>query len=238
MDLGYVAIMSSALLVGAWVRHRTVDPLPLPRLQRIGLVLGAVIGGTLGAKIPFLAMDWDGFLRGTAWLSDGRTLTFGLVGGYLGVEIAKLSMGVSIKTGDSFAVPLASAVAVGRLGCFYAGCCFGAAAPSWMPGVDFGDGVARHATQLYEAVFHALAAVALYRLGQRGRFERQRVKLYILAYCVYRFFTEMIRPEPRLALDLTLYQWATIAFVPLFGVLWWLDRDRDADLRDEDRGRA
>lgn len=221
MDLGYVAIMSSAFGVGWWVRRRTVEPLPLPRLQRFGLVLGAVIGGTLGAKIPFLAMDWDGFVSGTAWLSDGRTLTFGLVGGYLGVELAKISMGVKIKTGDSFAVPLASAIAVGRLGCFYAGCCFGAPV-SW--GVDFGDGVPRHPTQLYEAAFHAIAAVVLHQLGKRGRFERQRVKLYILSYCVYRFFTEIIRPEPRLALDLTLYQWATLAFVPLFAILWWLDR--------------
>lgn len=221
IDVGYIAIMSSAFGVGWLVRRKTVEPLPLPKLQRLGLVLGAVIGGTLGAKVPFLAMDVDGLLSGSGWLSDGRTLTFGLVGGYLGVELAKLAMGVTIKTGDSFAVPLAAAVSVGRLGCFYAGCCFGVPV-AW--GADFGDGIARHPTQLYEASFHAIAAVVLYRLGQQQRFERQRVKLYIMSYCVYRFFTEFIRPEPRMALDLTLYQWATLAFIPLFALLWWLDR--------------
>lgn len=224
MDLGYVAIMSGALGVGWWVRRATVEPLPLKRLERLGLVLGALIGGTLGAKIPWLVMDYEGLLTGTVWFSDGRTLTFGLVGGYLGVEITKLALGIRIKTGDSFAVPLAATIAVGRLGCLYAGCCFGIA--SQLPwAVDFGDGVARHPTQLYEAVFHASAAFVLHRLGAAGRFERQRVKLYIISYCVYRFVTELIRPEPHLSLGLTLYQWATLAFIPLFGLLWWLDRE-------------
>jgi phosphatidylglycerol:prolipoprotein diacylglycerol transferase len=223
VDLGYLLIMSSAVGVGAVVRRWVGPTLPLPSLSRLAIVLGAIIGGALGAKIPWLFMDPEGMVDGTAWLSDGRTITFGLVGGYFGVEVAKLAAGVKTKTGDSFAVPLAASIAVGRLGCFWAGCCFGIeTALPWA--VDFGDGVSRHPTQLYEAAFHAAAALILYELGRRRLFERQRIKLYFIAYFAYRFVTEWIRPEPELGLGLTLYQWSSLAFIVLFVALFRLDR--------------
>ncbi|RLB51505.1 MAG: diacylglyceryl transferase, partial [Deltaproteobacteria bacterium] len=165
--------MSSAFVVGLVVRRRTSPSLDLPRLSRLGIVIGATVGGALGAKVPWLVMDPAGLVDGSVWMNDGRTITFGLVGGYLGVEVAKLAAGVTVKTGDGFAVPLAVTIAIGRLGCFWAGCCFGASTNvPW--GVDFGDGHMRHPTQLYEALFHFSAAVILYGLAKRGAFPRQR----------------------------------------------------------------
>jgi len=41
----------------------------------------------------------------------------------------------------------------------------------------------------------------------RGLFRLQRIKLYLIAYLIYRFLTEFIRPEPVVALGLTAYQW-------------------------------
>jgi len=232
LDVGYLLIMSAAILVGAIVRRYAGPSLDLPRAQRFAILVGAIVGGALGAKVPWLVMDPEGLVSGAVWLSDGRTITFGLVGGYFGVEVAKLSAGVRTKTGDGFAVPLAASIAVGRLGCFWSGCCFGMATHvPW--GVDFGDGFARHPTQLYEVFFHASAALALYQLGKRGLFPRQRIKLYFLAYFVYRFFTEWLRPEPQLALGLTLYQWTSVAFILLFVVLWWVDRRPVADEASE-----
>jgi phosphatidylglycerol---prolipoprotein diacylglyceryl transferase len=61
-------------------------------------------------------------------------------------------------------------------------------------------------------------------LQQRGIFRGQLIKLYFIAYFAYRFASECIRPEPRLWLDLTGYQWASLAFIPLFAALWWHDR--------------
>ncbi|MBW8886110.1 MAG: hypothetical protein JF612_15355, partial [Planctomycetia bacterium] len=46
---------------------------------------------------------------------------------------------------------------------------------------------------------------------------------YILTYLAYRFFTEFIRPEPRLLFGLTGYQWAALCLAPLFIWLWWND---------------
>ena len=99
--------------------------LGLSRRERLGIGLGAFCGAMIAAKLPFLLADWEGLLSGRAWFENGKTIVFGLAGGYFGVELAKALLGVRVKTGDSFAVPVAAALAIGRLGCFAAGCCHG-----------------------------------------------------------------------------------------------------------------
>ena len=147
--------------------RRTQRGLGLSRRERVGIGLGAFCGAMIGAKLPFLLADWEGLLSGRAWLENGKTIVFGFVGGYFGVELAKAFLGVRVKTGDSFAVPVAAALAIGRLGCFVAGCCHGTVTNlAW--GVDFGDGLRRHPTQLYESVFHLSAAFVLAGLYTGG----------------------------------------------------------------------
>lgn len=224
MTWSYPFIMLAAVATGILLSRGRQAALGLGRGERFGIALGAFCGAMIGAKLPFVLADWEGLKSGAAWLDSGKTIVFGLVGGYFGVETAKWALEIRVKTGDSFAVPVAAAVAVGRLACFSAPCCYGT--PTSLPwGVDFGDGP-RHPTQLYEAAFHLTAAVVLVQLQRRGRFRGQLIKLYILAYLGYRFVTEFIRPEERLWLSLTAYQWACLALIPLFVGLWMRDRPR------------
>ena len=224
---GYLAFM--LLAVGAFFLARRLFPSPrparLPALDRLTLALAAFVGGTLTAKLPFV---WDsdaGFWDWAAWTADGKTITTGLVGAYLSVEVVKLVLGIRAKTGDGLAVPLAVALAVGRLGCFVNPCCFGE--PTTLPwGVDFGDGVRRHPTQLYESLFHATWAVILVRLQQRDALRYQRLKLYLLAYCGFRFAIEFIRVEPKWLGPLTYYQVVVIGFAAFLGVQWLVDARR------------
>lgn len=214
--------MAASVATAVLLTRRTQRSLALTPFQKLALGLGAFCGGMIGAKLPFVLSDWDGLLSGWAWLDSGKTLLFGLVGGYFGVEVAKRIADIRVKTGDSFAVPVAAAVAVGRFSCFAGGCCYGTPTTlSW--GVDFGDGLRRHPTQLYEAAFHALAAVVLLECGRRGWFAGQRIKLYILAYLVYRFLSEFLRPEPALFRGWSGYQWASLALIPVFVLLWVRD---------------
>lgn len=227
VDATYIALMLAALVVGWLVSRLTARGSPLSRRQRLGLALGAFCGAMIAAKLPFVLSDWEGMKSGRAWFDNGKTITFGLVGGYFGVEYAKLVLGIHIKTGDAFAAPVAAAIGVGRLACFSAGCCYGAPTETaW--GIDFGDGLLRHPTQLYEAAFHFTCAAVLIVLEREGLFRGQLIKLYFIAYFAFRFLTEFIRPEPQMLLGMTLYQWTCLAFIPLFAWLWRRDAVRAA----------
>ena len=113
-------IMLASMAVGVVLSRRTQPRSGLAPDQRLGIGLGAFCGAMIGAKLPFVLADWEGLLSGRAWFDNGKTIVFGLVGGYFGVELAKAMLGVRVKTGDTFAVPVAAAIAVGRLGCFVA----------------------------------------------------------------------------------------------------------------------
>lgn len=113
----YSLFMLLALAVFLFVRRLVPKPATLTSLpwwQRTALALAGFIGGAFGAKLPFLfGVSDDGWL--SLWFRDGKTITTGLIGAYLGVELAKWAMEIRVKTGDTFALPLALALAVGRL---------------------------------------------------------------------------------------------------------------------------
>lgn len=222
----YAAFMLAALAVFLLAR-RVLPKSPgglaaLTPLERLAVGLAAFAGGTVGARLPFvISMGTEG-LRFGEWLGDGKTITTGLVGAYIAVELVKLIVGLRVKTGDDFAVPMALALAVGRWGCFFNGCCYGT--PTALPwAIDFGDGVRRHPTQIYESLFHAVMAGVLIAVVQRGWLRHQRLKFYLIAYFAYRFLTELIRPEPAEWLGLTFYQWVAILASAGLAVQWWWD---------------
>ena len=109
-------MMLLAVATAIVLARRTCPRFGLTVRQRLGLGFGAFCGAMIGAKLPFVLADWEGLVSGRAWFDNGKTIVFGLVGGYFGVELAKWVLGVRVKTGDGFAVPVAAAVAVGRLG--------------------------------------------------------------------------------------------------------------------------
>jgi phosphatidylglycerol:prolipoprotein diacylglycerol transferase len=220
----YPLLMMSALATGIWLKGRQKPDPRLNPLSRFWIGLGAFIGAMLMAKLPFVILDPGGVRDGSAFLMSGKTILFGLVGGYFGVELAKWGLGIKVKTGDSFAVPVAGSIAVGRLSCFAGNCCYGTTTTlPWgfiFPAVDR---FPRHPTQLYEFAFHLTAAILLTQLQRRGMFRHQLIKLYFIGYCVYRFLSEFIRPEARDVFGLTAYQWTAAGLISLFVWLWWRD---------------
>lgn len=220
----YPLIMMLAIAAGAIISRFTQSELQIDKRDKFLIGLAAFCGSMIGAKLPFAVLDVASMLSGGPWFSNGKTIMFGLVGGYAGVEFAKWCLDVKVKTGDSFAIPIAVAIGIGRWACFVGGCCYGT--PTDKPwGIVFPhiDRLARHPTQIYESVFHLTMAGILFILYRTGSLRGQLVKFYILSYFGYRFLTEFIRPEVKVLSGLTAYQWAALAFAPIFVWLWVRD---------------
>lgn len=203
---------------------------PLSQLglrERFVLASAAFAGGVIFSKIPFVIASIGQSSGLLAWAADGKTVTAGLVGAYLCVEIAKRLLGIRFKTGDSFALPLAVALMIGRLGCFFNGCCHGIATDlPW--GIDFQGLGPMHPTQIYEVLFHGSMALILWRLTLSKQLANHRLQFYLILYCVYRFLTETIRPEPAFGMGLTIFQWTMLLFGIGLSIQWLVESRNEA----------
>ncbi|HMB29441.1 MAG TPA: prolipoprotein diacylglyceryl transferase family protein [Blastocatellia bacterium] len=185
--------------------------------HRWGLIAAALVGAAVGSKVlnwfvapQILFHNWSD----PYFLMSGKTVVGGLIGGLFAVEWTKRALGVRRRTGDLFAIPLCAGIAIGRVGCFLAGLqddTYGVA--TGLPwGVDFGDGVARHPTQVYEVVWLCLVALWLWRLSRRSYREGDLFKTFMVAYFVFRFAVEFIKPGAPIA-GLTAIQWSCAAML-------------------------
>lgn len=191
------------------------------------VMVGLLLGAALGNKAVFLIERPDVWQRLVAgeWLMPGQSIVGGLLGGLLGVEIAKKLTGQIRSTGDAMVWPLAWGIALGRIGCFAAGLhddTYGVATTlPW--GVDFGDGVRRHPTQLYD-----LAVVLGLALAVHGRFARVpglAFKLFLGGYLAWRLAIDGLKPVPHAyALGLSGIQWlcaaALVLYAPFVARAW------------------
>ncbi len=182
--------------------------------ERWQVIAAAAFGAALGSRL----LGWmeDPMLAWHAGLVGGKTIVGGLAGGWIAVEAVKAKMGVRVRTGDLLSIPLAVGIAIGRVGCFLTGLpddTYGTA--TLLPwGVDFGDGIRRHPTQLYEIVFLVFLATVLFqalKMVAAGILETGDVfRLFIVGYGSWRVLIDFVKPEPRL-LGMSVIQWTCLA---------------------------
>jgi phosphatidylglycerol:prolipoprotein diacylglycerol transferase len=174
------------------------------------VALAGLAGGVLGAKLT----EW---LLGsgagqTAGLFDprlgGRALIGGLVVGWLAVEAAKWRLGIRRSTGDAFALALPAGEAVGRLGCFFNGCCYGVATTA--PWAVVQHGAPRHPAQLYAAAAAMAIFGALLVLRDRLPREGDLFRLYLVLFGASRFGLEFLRERSIAFGGLSLAQWVCL----------------------------
>jgi len=221
-SLGY----ATAFVIFLMLRYRSGDPLPYP--VRWATLAAAFAGGTLGSKLLYWLEDPPltlQHLRDPAYLIGGKTIVGALLGGLFAVEVMKRYIGLHQSTGDLLAIPVAAGIAIGRIGCFLTGLSDNTyGTPTGLPwGVDFGDGVRRHPTQLYEAAFLLILIAILARFqrltksrtstdqGPTTRFHPgDAFKAFMVGYLAFRLFCDFIKPYPRIALGLGTIQWACV----------------------------
>lgn len=169
--------------------------------QRTSVIVGGMVGALVGAKVLVLLQHiniiWPDWERLLLLIVQGKTIVGALLGGLIGVELTKKIIGVKKSTGDAFVYPLIVGTVIGRIGCFLTGLSdrtYGIATTlPW--GIDFGDGIYRHPTQLYEIIF--LLALIIF-LKIRSRYHRQEgdlFKFYMIAYLSFRLLIDFIKPD-------------------------------------------
>lgn len=196
------------------------------------LVLGALIGG----KIFYIFFNFDSF-----WASTFiEKIRFGFVfyGGFIGGVIAlflftKKKKIPFVKATDFFAPALALGHAIGRIGCFLAGCCYGKPTHSFL-GVMFNnpDTLVPHhlqhthlyPTQLFEVFANFILFVILVKIYKKQKNTGITSLTYIMGYALIRFVIEFLRGDDRGGAILGLYPSQIIALILFIGAALWLFR--------------
>ncbi len=188
-------------------RRRLTPPGLRDRDASLWIGVAAVLGAALGAKLGYWIEDpRNAFADFPDWrrLIEGKTIVGALLGGLAGVEGIKRVIGVEGSSGDAFVYPLMFGMAIGRVGCFLAGLAdhtYGD--PTALPwGVDFGDGVPRHPTQLYEIAFLAAWALLLHHRRAALAEPGDRFRALLSGYLAFRLAIEAIKPVPYVYLGL------------------------------------
>ena len=191
-----------------------------------GLLIAAVVGGLLGAKIYYLILhpsEWPGNL-----LSGGGLVWFGgLFGAIIAVVIVTLVSKQRLAVVmDAGALAVSVGYAVGRIGCFLNGDDYGM--PTKLPwGMSFPNGtppttVRVHPTQLYEsAASLVIFAILLWVIAPRFKREGPLIFAYAILAGIERFLVEFIRTNKPVLLGLTQQQWIAIAMIIVGIVFTW-----------------
>ncbi len=185
------------------------------------IVLSALVFGLIGSKILVIIENLGVLIKDISkiqyFIFSGKSIVGGLIGGYIGVIIAKKILKLNnIRTGNKITPAIALGMAIGRIGCFLTGCCYGIET-NLRIGIDFGDGVTRIPTQLIEMTFCFIMFVYFFYKQQTDKKLVPGIlfKQYVLYYFIFRFFIEFIRGTEKNILFLSIYQ-----VISLFGIMY------------------
>lgn len=233
---GYGLMMMVAFLMAGWAIQLDLRARGLDEEFAADIVMGAVIGGLVGAKIWYVLLtgDWDTLLRRGGFVWYG-----GFLGGVVGVLAAAWLKKVPVRrTMELCSAPLALGYALGRVGCFLVNDDYGIPSSlpwamkfpqglppttvrdlqgmhvSFPPGTDPLQLVAVHPTQIYETVLMLLAFAWLWRLRNHTHAPGWRFGVYLILAGAERFLIETVRAkDDRLLGSFTLAQATSVLLV-------------------------
>lgn len=249
----YGLLLATALLVAITVTARLAerDGIPSKTVWDLGFVV--ILSSIIGAKLLLVLTSLDYYAGDPSRLFSMEFLRAGGVfyGGFLGSVLgAYLFLRKNRKVpfwrmADAAAPAIPLGQAIGRLGCFSAGCDYGSATSlPW--GVTFTSeyahqlvgtplGISLHPYQLYESGATFLLFLFLYRAFRRRRFEGQIFCMYLIGYGVLRFFLEFFRGDPDRGFVfgglLSTSQFISLLIVPVSLLIWYRLANRRARQR-------
>jgi len=187
----------------------------------LNLIIFAIIGGMIGGKGLFIITELKNIIKDPSILLNFGYgfVIYGAIGGgalamYLYCKKKKWSI---IEMLDMTVPGLAVAQGFGRIGCFLAGCCYGA--ETTLPiGVKFPKGslapagIDVHPTQIYSSVFDFLLGFFLLYYSKKERKNGKAIGLYLIIYSIGRFLVEFLRDDQRGSIGI----FSTSQFIAIF----------------------
>lgn len=204
----YGFFLAMGFLAAVWFSKRNARFYDLKPDDISDLFFVILISGIVGARLLYVIINFDDFRASP--LDIFKLWNGGLVffGGFMGAVAASI---VTIriknlpffKTADTIAPGVALGHGIGRLGCFFAGCCYGRQCD--LPiAVQFShpDSLAPlhvplHPTQIYMVAANLILFLILIFLQRRKRFHGMIFLSYIILYSVFRFIIEFFRGDFR-----------------------------------------
>jgi len=234
----YGVLVAAGFLMALWMAGHLAQRYGLSKDAITSLGVNSAIVGLIGAKVLMLIQDeaWKNPAQifTLATLQAGGIFFGGLLAAliYAAWDIRRRKLLV-LPTLDSFGPGIALGHAIGRLGCFADGCCWGISCDrSWavpltdpaaheLVGVPLN--VPLHPTQLYESIAQFVAFGILYRLGTRSHRPGRIIAAYLILAGLSRFVIDFWRyhdqPNP-FGGPLVTAQWLSLGLMALGGVLW------------------
>jgi phosphatidylglycerol:prolipoprotein diacylglycerol transferase len=195
------------------------------------LVFWSFLGGIIGARIFFILLNISFFMETPSEIlmlqNGGLAWQGGLVGGALVVFLfIRYKKWPVLRTADFVAPYLALGHAIGRVGCFLNGCCYGKEV-TW--GIFFPVHHAHlHPTQLYEMLLLTALFFGL-RHAQKvlGKSQGGVFALYLMLSSLIRFSVEFFRADHQpLFLNLSVFQYVSVVIF-VVGTVMFLYIRRD-----------
>ena len=186
------------------------------RVLQLCTLVGALSGAKLAAVVGDHRWPLEPVTLEQAFFHTGRSFTGGLLFGFLTAELLKPLFRYREPPNDRFAIVLPFSIAIGRLGCLFAGCCLGTA---WDGPLALADtqGVLRHPAALYDLAFHVALGIAFVLLLRRGllggRLRGRLFALHLILYGAFRFVVENVRDTRDYAASLSAYQLFALAMI-------------------------
>mgnify|MGYP006081985383 CR=1 FL=1 len=194
--------------------------------ERYFLIVAGFTGALIGAKILAWAQHPQttmvGFTDEPTILFGGKTIVGGLLGGMTSIELCKQYLGIEQRTGDPLIIPLSIGITFGRIGCFLTGLDDGTygSATSLPWGVDFGDSIYRHPTQIYEIVFiWSLFLCINFWTKNNPVPSGWKFRTYLMGYLFWRLIVDSIKPA-----DWEIMYLSPIQIACIVGLIWYLTR--------------
>ncbi len=225
---GIFISLATLFLVAITINHADRQRL-MSILQYERLVIAITLGALGGARLLHVVSEWYSYH--TIWQmfalwSGGLSILGALIGGFA-AALAYLSYAhlPRLAIFDLAAHYLPFAQAIGRLGCLFAGCCFGCPSNSFFTVMyTHCDShaplyIALHPTQLYSAAFFIAMGIFFYLIDCSQRLKPgQLCALYLMLASLERFLIDFLRADRIINTHdaliqtphLSLHQWISI----------------------------